>query len=78
MAYAFDTLGYSKALREAGIPADHAEAHAAAAREFIMVDLVTKDDLRLALQLQTLQIAVRLGGIVGAFIAALGAFLKLT
>ncbi len=32
MAYAFDTLGYSKALREAGIPTDHAEAHAQAAR----------------------------------------------
>ncbi|KMO33058.1 hypothetical protein VQ02_22035 [Methylobacterium variabile] len=78
MAYAFDTLGYSKTLRAAGIPTDHAEAHAEAAREFIMVDLATKEDLRSALQLQTLQITVRLGGIVGAFIAALGAFLKLT
>jgi hypothetical protein len=39
MAYAFDTLGYSKTLRAAGIPTDHAEAHAEAAREFIMVDL---------------------------------------
>ncbi len=66
MAYAFDTLGYSKALREAGIAQDHAEAHAAAAREFIMVDLVTKEDLRTALELQTLQMTVRLGGLIAA------------
>lgn len=78
MAYAFDTLGYSKALREAGIPTDHAEAHAQAAREFIMADLVTKEDLRLALELQTLQMTVRLGGIVAAGFAALAALIKLT
>ena len=78
MAYAFDTLGYSKALREAGIPTDHAEAHAQAAREFIMVDLVTKEDLRLALELQTLQMTVRLGGIVAAGFAGLAALIKLT
>ncbi|KMO19755.1 hypothetical protein [Methylobacterium indicum] len=82
MAYAFDTLGYSKALREAGIAQDHAEAHAAAAREFIMVDLVTKEDLRTALELQTLQMTVRLGGLIAAgFVAmfgALAALIKLT
>ncbi|MBX9934185.1 MAG: hypothetical protein K2Y56_22135 [Methylobacterium sp.] len=82
MAYAFDTLGYSKALREAGIPTDHAEAHAEAAREFIMVDLATKEDLRGALELQTLQITVRLGSLTAAgFVAmfgALAALIKLT
>ena len=78
MAYAFDTLGYSKALREAGIPTDHADAYARADREFIMVDLVTKEDLRLALDLQTLQMTVRLGGIVAAGFAALAALIKLT
>ncbi|KMO14841.1 hypothetical protein [Methylobacterium platani] len=82
MAYAFDTLGYSKALREAGIPIDHAEAHAAAAREFIMHEIVTKDDLRVALELQTLQITVRLGSLTAAgFVAmfgALAALIKLT
>ena len=45
MAFAFDTLGYSKKLRDAGVPQDQAEAHAEAAREFIMVELVTKSDL---------------------------------
>lgn len=85
MAYAFDTLGYSKTLRAAGIPTEHAEAHAEAAREFIMVDLVTKEDLRAAkdelrsaMELETLRLTVRLGSIVAAGIAVLGAFLKLT
>ncbi|UHC17896.1 hypothetical protein LRS73_08615 [Methylobacterium currus] len=78
MAYAFDTLGYSKALRQAGIPTEQAEAHAEAAREFIMVELVTKEDLRAAMEMQTLQMTVRLGGIVAAGFAALAALIKLT
>jgi hypothetical protein len=45
MAFAIDTLGYSKKLRDAGIPQQQAEAHSEAAREFIMVELVTKADL---------------------------------
>ncbi|EJW12210.1 hypothetical protein A33M_2333 [Rhodovulum sp. PH10] len=49
MVFAFDTLGYSKRLREAGIPGEQAEAHAEAARDFIMVELVTKTDLAAAL-----------------------------
>ncbi|EJW12211.1 hypothetical protein A33M_2334 [Rhodovulum sp. PH10] len=49
MVFAFDTLGYSKRLREAGMPGEQAEAHAEAARDFIMVELVTKTDLAAAL-----------------------------
>lgn len=45
MAHAFDTLGYSQRLREAGVPQKQAEAHAAAARDFVMADLVTQADL---------------------------------
>jgi hypothetical protein len=45
MAFAFDTLGYAKKLREHGVPQDQAEAHAEAAREFIMVELATRADL---------------------------------
>jgi hypothetical protein len=45
MAYAFDTLGYAKRLRDAGISQGQAEAHAEAAREFVMGELVTKTDL---------------------------------
>ena len=49
MAFAFDTLGYAKRLRDAGIPRDQADAHAEAAREFIMTELVTKQDLDIRL-----------------------------
>jgi hypothetical protein len=45
VVWAFDTLGYAKRLREAGVPNPQAEGHAEAAREFIMTELVTKQDL---------------------------------
>jgi hypothetical protein len=45
MAFGFDTLGYAKRLRDAGIPGPEAEAHAEAAKEFIMSEVVTKSDL---------------------------------
>ncbi|MSP01798.1 MAG: hypothetical protein EXR07_12230 [Acetobacteraceae bacterium] len=48
MAFVMDTLGYAKRLRECGIPTEQAEAHAEAAREFIMLELVTKTDLEAA------------------------------
>jgi hypothetical protein len=43
-----DTLGYAKRLRDAGITQQQAEAHAEAARDFIMGELVTKTDLQAA------------------------------
>jgi hypothetical protein len=48
MAYAFDTLGYAKRLRDAGITLSEAEAHAEAARDFVMAELVTGNDLDVA------------------------------
>jgi hypothetical protein len=45
MVFAFDTLSYSRFLREGGVSQEHAEAHAEAARQFIMAELVTKQDL---------------------------------
>ncbi|MBV8752329.1 MAG: hypothetical protein JO328_05665 [Hyphomicrobiales bacterium] len=45
MAYTFDSLGYAKKLRDRGVSPDQAEAHAEAARDFIMAELVTKADL---------------------------------
>lgn len=73
VAFAFDTLGYAKHLRNAGISNDHAEAHAEAAREFIMAELVTKTDLQAAIETQTLRLTVRLGGIVAGGIGVLAA-----
>ena len=77
MAQAFDTLGYAKRLREAGVPQQQPEAHADAAREFVMADLVTKTDLQLALDNVTLRLTVRLGVMLAARIAALAALMKL-
>jgi len=45
MVYTFDSLGYARRLRERGVPQDQAEAHAEAARDFIMTELATKTDL---------------------------------
>jgi hypothetical protein len=73
VAYAFDTLGYAKRLRDAGVPDRQAEAHAEAAREFIMPELVTKQDLQTAIDTQTLRLTVRLGGIVAAGVGVLAA-----
>lgn len=77
MAYTFDTLGYAKRLERAGISRDHAEAHAESAREFIMSELVTKADLRDALERQSLALTVRLGAMLIAAVGALAVLLKI-
>ena len=50
MPYVFDTLGYAKRLRDAGFGSEEAEAHAEAARDFIMTELVTRQDLDIRLR----------------------------
>lgn len=49
MAFTFDSLAYAKHLRDHGVPQQEAEAHAEAARTFIMNELITKEDLRVGL-----------------------------
>lgn len=44
-AMAIDTLGYAKVLKQAGVPAEQAEAHAEALRDKVIPDLATKQDL---------------------------------
>ncbi len=84
MVFAFDTLSYARYLRERGVVQDQAEAHAEAARQFIMAELVTKADLQTALahvdaKLDNLglRLTVRLGVLLAAGIAILGAIVKL-
>jgi hypothetical protein len=72
MAHAFDTLGYSKHLHAAGVERTQAEAHAEAARDFIMRDLVTKTDLQIALQAQTIRIAGIVVASAGALATVIG------
>jgi hypothetical protein len=89
--YAFDTLGYSKRLRDAGVPQPQAEAHAEAAREFVMAELVTKIDIQTLtahfdaklenmdtkLDNLSLRLTVRLGVMLVAGISILAAVIKL-
>jgi hypothetical protein len=91
VAFAFDSLGYAKKLRDAGVPQDQAEAHAEAAREFIMTELATQHDidavrhdldtvrreLEAKIDNQTLRLTVRLGVMLVAGLSLLGAVLKL-
>ncbi len=78
MAISFDSLGYARHLREHGVPNEQAEAHADAARTFIMQELVTREDLRQAIDTQTLRLTVRMGVMLAAGLALLGTVLKLT
>lgn len=77
MAYAFDTLSYAKRLRNAGIGQEQAEAHAEAAREFVMGDLVTKADLQAAMDTLSLRLTLRLGVMLATGLATLAAIIKL-
>jgi hypothetical protein len=77
MGFAFDSLGYAKKLRDAGVPQDQAEAYAEAAREFIMAELVTKKDLRLSLDNLTLRLTLTLGTMIAVGIGILAAIIKL-
>jgi hypothetical protein len=71
MAFTFDTLGYSKRLQDGGVPRPQADAHAEAARDFVMNELVTKADMALALDNLKLGLTIRLGSMIGAGIATL-------
>jgi hypothetical protein len=77
MAYAFDTLGYAKRLRDAGISQEQAEAHAEAAREFVMGELVTRSDLQAAMDTLSLRLTLRLGAMLATGLATLAAIIKL-
>jgi hypothetical protein len=80
MAVVFDTLGYSRKLRDAGLDPNIAEAAADAAREYIMLELVSRTDLQVALDNLALRLTVRMGvmlaGGLSLAIAILGALIK--
>ena len=84
MAFAFDSLGYAKKLRDAGVSQDQAEAHAESAREFIMTEVATRSDLDVLrrelenkLDTQTLRLTVRTGVMLAAGLSILAAVLRL-
>jgi hypothetical protein len=82
--YAFDILGHSKRLRDAGAPQLQAEAHADAAGEFVMAKLVTKTDIQTLsthfdakLDNLSLRLTIRLGVMLVVGISILAAVIKL-
>ena len=84
MAIAFDSLSYARHLREKGVPAEQAEAHADAARTYIMGELVTREDLRVALDNLDLRLTgriqaqtVRLGAMLAVAVGVLGTMVAL-
>lgn len=74
MSLTFDTLGYANHLREAGVPEEQAHAHAKAAKDYIMSELVTKADL---VQLR-LEMTLINGGMLVAGLSILFALLRIT
>lgn len=77
MAISFDCLGYARHLREHGVAQEQAEAHADAARTFIMQELVSREDLRQAIDTQTLRLTVRMGVMLAGAVAILGTLVTL-
>ena len=71
----FDTLGYARFLREGGISHADAETHTEAAKQFIMADLVTKEDLGNALEMQALRLSVRIGVMLAAGLSLMTAII---
>jgi hypothetical protein len=71
-------LRATKHLRDRGVPSDQAEAHAEAARDCIMAELVTKIDLEAALDRVTLRMTVRFGVMLVAGVGVLAALRKLS
>jgi hypothetical protein len=77
MALIFDSLGYSRKLREAELDPQVADAAADAAREHIMRELVSREDLQLALDNLALRLTVRVGVMIAAGISILAALQRL-
>ncbi len=76
MALTYDTLAHSKALQKAGIPAKQADAHAEAARDYILPELATKSDiteLKHLIERQSLALTVRMGGLIVVGVGVLAA-----
>lgn len=80
----FDTLAYSKKLKEAGVPDAQAEVHAEAVAELVDERIATKQDLKeLEIILKRdvkeleLRLTIRLGAMMAASIAIIAALVNL-
>lgn len=76
-----NTLDFTRKLKAAGIPAEHAEAIADALNDVAMSEVATRADIaavRSDLREMESRLVVKLGGVVAALIALLFAALKLS
>lgn len=71
MGLSFDTLGYSERLQAAGASKQLSDEHARLTRDMIIADLVTREDLRVALAHQTMQFGAISAVIAGLLFAAI-------
>jgi hypothetical protein len=71
---AFDTLSFPRHLKEHGFTQAQAEAMTDAAGTYIFGELVTREELRQALDTQTLRLTVRMGVMIAVGVAILGTF----
>ncbi|MBF0285260.1 MAG: DUF1640 domain-containing protein [Magnetococcales bacterium] len=80
-AITFDTLKFTRTLRDSGMPESQAEAVAKAFREAQgEAELATKADIsRLEAKMESmeLRLTIRLGGMIAAAVVITGAFVKL-
>lgn len=77
MGLSFDTLGYSERLQAAGASKKLSDEHARLARDMIIADLVTKEDLRVALDLAMTRQTIIFGGMLAGAVALLLAAIPL-
>ena len=76
-AVLFDTLSYSKKLKEAGVPEKQAEVQAEALAEIVNDRIVTKEFLTQQLKELEYRLIIKLGAIVAGSIAAMAALIEL-
>ncbi len=88
MVFTFDSLACAKRVRDHGVTQQEADAHAEAARTFIMNELMTREDFRAGIdelrrdleakiENLSLRLSVRMGIMLAAGLTLLGAVLKL-
>ena len=75
-ATTFDTLAYSKKLKAVGVPPDQADVQAEELFKLVDEKLATKKDLKELEERLTYKLTIRLGSMLAASIAILGALIR--
>ena len=73
----FDTLEFSRRLKNAGFTEQQAELLAEATRELVTDEMVTKTFLQSELEKQSMRLTIRMGTIAAVCVGALAAIIKL-